>query len=74
MSSYTLSILQDNIVGSLCMCKVSKLRFYMNLLFNRMDVPSTFFKSMNKLSQEKRLMLDSWLEQVGVMSKCNGIE
>lgn len=74
MSSYTLSILQDNIVGSLCMCKVSKLRFYMNLLFNRMDVPSTFFKSMNKLSQEKKLMLDSWLEQVGVMRECDGLE
>lgn len=74
VSSYTLSILQDNIVGSLCMCKLSKIRFYMNLLFNRMDIPSTFFKSVSKLSQEKQMMLDSWLEQVNIMRECDGLE
>lgn len=64
VSSYTFSILQDNIVTSLCLCKLSKLQFYIQLLFNRMNVKSTFYKSFADISQEKRMILLSWLEEV----------
>ena len=64
VSSYTFSILQDNIVTSLCLCKLSKLQFYIQLLFNRMNVKSTFYKSFTDISQEKRMILLSWLEEV----------
>ena len=32
VSSYTFSLLQDNIITSLCYCKMSKLRFILSLL------------------------------------------
>lgn len=64
VSSYTSTLLQDNIVASLCFCKLSKMRFYLNILFNRMNLHTTFYQSVDEMPEEKREILTSWLDQV----------
>ena len=71
VSSYTFAMLQDNIVSSLCLCKLSKFQFYIQLLFNRVNIQSTFYSSEDEIPLEKQTFLKAWLEQVGYEEGCH---
>ena len=61
VSSYTYSILQDNIVGSLCYCKLSKYRFFYMLAMNKLKVKSMFYNREEEMSDEKKDVLRKWM-------------
>lgn len=66
VSSYTISLLQDNIVGALANCKLSKLQFFFHVLFNRLRMKTTFFKEITEASIGNQEILSSWLQSVRI--------
>ena len=69
VSSYTYSILQDNIVGSLCYCKLSKYRFFYMLAMNKLKVKSMFYSREEEMSDEKKDVLRRWMLNVETEDK-----
>ena len=64
VSSYTFSLLQDNIITSLCYCKMSKLRFFLSLLSDNLTVENLFYRSLNDMKEEKENIMTHWLRSV----------
>lgn len=64
VSSYTFSLLQDNIITSLCYCKMSKLRFILSLLSDNLTVENLFYRSLNDMKEEKENIMMHWLRSV----------
>ena len=64
VSSYTLSLLQDNIVGALANCKLSKFQFFVNVICNRLQMSTTFFKDPKDISVGNTEILSTWLQSV----------
>ena len=71
VSSYTFSLLQDNIVSSLCYCKLSKSRFFWLAFANRLDMKSLFYTTFAEMSWEKQDTLSNWLMQVRMREACD---
>ena len=66
VSSYTLSLLQDNIVGALANCKLSKFQLFVNVLCNRLQMSTTFFRDSKDMSIGNKEILSSWLQSVKI--------
>lgn len=61
VSSYTFSLLQDNIIASLAYCKINKYKYFLNVAFNRVNMNTTFFTDIKQTAPEIREVLDQWL-------------
>lgn len=72
VSSYTFSLLQDNIVSALCYCRLSKVRFFWLALRNRLDMRSLFYATLDEMSLEKQETLRNWLENVEIEARREG--
>ena len=70
VSSYTFSLLQDNIVSALCYCRLSKSRFFWRAFANGLDMKSLFYETFAEMSWEKQDTLSNWLLRVRNGEKC----
>ncbi len=65
VSSYTFSLLQDNIIGSLAYCRLNKFKYFFEVAFNRVNMNTTFCTDIKQVSPEIQEVLDQWLVTVG---------
>ena len=70
VSSYTFSLLQDNIITSLCYCKISKLRFVVSFLMDNLNVENLFYSSISDMKEEKENIMIHWLRSVWSCRRC----
>ena len=71
-SSYTYSLLQDNIIASLCYCKISKFQFFVSLLANKLTIDRLFYLALDELEEEKENVLTHWMKSVRERLRAEG--
>lgn len=70
VSSYTFSLLQDNVIASLAHCRRNKIRYFLDVLLRRVTMESAFAAEIG--SEEVRRSLEGWLKEVRDGVGCDG--
>lgn len=73
LSTQTYEGLQDDIVASLCYCKLNKLQLFLSLLpWSRPTLKDLFYETESQIPAEKLDYLNNWMNTVQFERHCEG--